>query len=408
MSTHSYTITTITPVHVSSGDKILKGLDFVSQNGKTIIIIDMDKLFTKLGDNVNAISEFGQDDNIEDYLRKYKIDPSTVAKSVYQGIANSRDISTMVKTGFGNPYLPGSSIKGAIRTVLLKSIIEGTDEDYIEEILNKILNTEIKKPQDADKYLDIEIFGKDPNYDLMRVLQVSDAEFSANDLTLIETKVLNLKSENTYGWKNLNPRDSKTYQNLRDGTSVYVEGLRENSKSELRIKIDDFLLNNEKTKCLHFNEDKYYFDKLAKIINNYSKKFIKKEIEFFETINMIEMKNFYHTLLDKIPKDEKSFLLHMSWGSGWKGMTGDYLEEKQLEKFRKKFNLGKTFCPNCDSNNLKTDRYNKNNYRCFNCNQNFSLFNLELCPTFPKSRKIVINAGTPKSTMGWVIIYLNL
>ena len=43
----------------------------------------------------------------------------------------------MVKTGFGNPIIPGTSLKGALRTVIFWHLFNETQK--VEEILNNIL-----------------------------------------------------------------------------------------------------------------------------------------------------------------------------------------------------------------------------------------------------------------------------
>ena len=55
----------------------------------------------------------------------------------------------------------------------------------------------------------------------------------------------------------------------------------------------------------------------------------------------------------------------MSWGSGWRGMTGDWASDEQVKTFRELFNLGRTGKP------------------------------------FPKTRRLVVS-GEPKLPMGWI------
>ncbi|MCS7054494.1 MAG: hypothetical protein NZM09_12300, partial [Ignavibacterium sp.] len=78
-------------------------------------------------------------------------------------------------------------------------------------------------------------------------------------------------------------------------------------------------------------------------------------------------------LLETIKKlSDDEFILRLSWGSGWKGMTGDYFDQNWLATFRRKYQLGK---------------------RDF--------------PIFPKTRRIVFEGEEPKYLTGWVKIKLN-
>ena len=50
---------------------------------------------------------------------KYSLDCENIAQ-----VNKVRGIQTFIKDGYGKPYIPGSSIKGAIRNVLLSQSIE--------------------------------------------------------------------------------------------------------------------------------------------------------------------------------------------------------------------------------------------------------------------------------------------
>jgi len=115
---------------------------------------------------------------------------------------------------------------------------------------------------------------------------------------------------------------------------------------------------------------------IVKTVNQQSKAHLEKEIAFFEKCGkdvLKEVIDFNRALLAAINTDSNDeFLLRLSWGSGWKSMTGDYLDENWLKTFRAKFGLGK---------------------------KDF--------PTFPKTRRIVFKDNKPRFTLGWIIVRLN-
>ena len=188
-----YRYTLKTPVHVGSGEK-LGQIDFVLQRNQCIVV-DIERLLQELKDNSQALNEFAHGSfNIADFLKKYKILPGSVRKYTIQNPNNIEriyNIQEFVKTGMGNPIIPGSSIKGAIRTALLWHLLRSTtDKSRINEILHDVLNSDVKKEK-ASSSLSKEFFGPDPNYDFLRILHVGDVELQMADMKLVESKVLN-------------------------------------------------------------------------------------------------------------------------------------------------------------------------------------------------------------------------
>lgn len=364
-SVKEYKISTITPVHIGNGNKLSK-VDFVLDKDKGIRwIIDVEKVISLLQDNPKALNEFGQAGfDMKDFLDRYKIPYLEVEKYSYECTHSYlKDISEFVKTGLGKPYIPGSSIKGALRTVILRHLLyDWGKPDEIKNRLEQILNNPNVKPEQADNLLDKYLFGKDPNYDFLRGLQVGDAEFKIKDLRVDNAKTLTISRDNR-----LQP---KPFDN-------YIEYLSE-AKTVCRIRIENFLFDYPLAKKqLGFDNKKEYLVQLAKRCNEYAREFIKDEIEFYRSCRMNELRKSYEQLAGKIPEGKNDFLLHLGWGSGWRGMTGDYLTDATLRRFRWKFRMGKSI------GDYRTGRQ---------------------FPVFPKTRKIIFKNGQPAYPLGWVKI----
>lgn len=77
-----------------------------------------------------------------------------------------------IHDGLGRPYIPGSSIKGAIRTAVLASCCKERDdlEQYARNKSGKV----------TAKIIEQKFFGKDANSDVFRFLHVGDAFFGKN------------------------------------------------------------------------------------------------------------------------------------------------------------------------------------------------------------------------------------
>jgi CRISPR-associated protein Csm5 len=190
--------------------------------------------------------------------------------------------------------------------------------------------------------------------------------------------ILSLTDQNgtSYGWKQLWNRQNTN--NPKFASQIICETLPVGSKGYFSISLNKFLLENPEAKNeLKFNEETLKdFKNLVKVINDYSKQKLEEEIKFFESLTSPKKLQTLVIELNKILKalnnlSDEEFILRISWGSGWKGMTGDYLDEESLELFRKKYNLGK---------------------RDF--------------PIFPKTRRIVFENDEPKYITGWIRVKL--
>jgi len=265
-------------------------------------------------------------------------------------------------------YIPGSSIKGAIRTAILWWVLKN-DADRFDRA-KKHLNNLVRSRDRVDKKrVDDEIeklvFGADPTEDILKALQVSDTSaVNVKELRIEEVRTLTTTPQG-HNWK---------------GFYTYVEALKPGTKLALETKIDEFLLEDDAASELHFENKKGLVREIPRICNEFADMFIEDEIRFFRQYNrpreLDDVLEFYEMLRER--RKEDSFLLHLAWGSGWHGMTvGRLLQgEPDFDFFglRKRFSLGKRR------------------------NQQF------LVSEFPKTRRIVFKHGKPKYPLGWLKI----
>ncbi len=388
----TYRFTVITPVHIGSGVKL--GKTDIARQGSLFTVVDMESVFSRFKGDLSVFDDVfeNRDFDLFAFLKSNRIPLNEVKKYSIANPDNIRfasEILEMIKTGMGNPLIPGSSIKGAIRTVIWWHLVRSEEKQpLLKEELKKVINSKSKdlKEQRADDELDKKLFGKDPNHDFMRGLQVGDVEFTLSDMKLVESKVLNLTKENGFGWK----------------FTICSESLKSGVASAGKMKIEDFLFD-DLAKHLNFSDDKKeLLANLPEKCNEFARTFIADEIAFFESCNMKEMITFYEGLQKEIPADNSSFLLHLGWGSGWRGMTGNYLEKDDVVKLRKRFGLGKLLCPQCGKE-AKKDKREEGMVFCRICKKNFPT---ELFPVFPKTRKIAFQNGNSAYPPGWIKICL--
>ena len=372
-----YEIEVISPVHIGSGGTI-SPIEYVVEDN--FYRVDMDRLFED--------ERFDTDGFIEDakagafYLGRfapgvakehvrYALDISESARTNLQQLigrlSRSSEVREHIKTK-DEAYIPGSSVKGAIRTAILWWVLKN-DADRFDRA-KKHLNSLVRSRGRVDKKrVDDEIeklvFGADPTEDILKALQVSDTSaVNVKELRIEEVRTLTTTPRG-HNWK---------------GFYTYVEALKPGTKLALETKIDEFLLEEDAASELHFENKKGLVREIPRICNEFADMFIEDEMRFFRQYNrpgeLDDVLEFYEMLRER--REEDSFLLHLAWGSGWHGMTvGRLLQgDPDFDFFglRKRFSLGKRR------------------------NQQFFV------SEFPKTRRIVFKDGKPKYPLGWLKI----
>ena len=131
---YTLTLETLGPVHIGNGSSLTK-LDYIySSESKTVYILESMKLFRGLQQyGLLQIFEKGLSRNMSmtDFVTKNSVPEKAYSKwaaSSYsvKGIDLKRgqwEIQSFMKDAYGMPYIPGSSLKGALRTAIETAII---------------------------------------------------------------------------------------------------------------------------------------------------------------------------------------------------------------------------------------------------------------------------------------------
>mgnify|MGYP000461843595 CR=1 FL=1 len=128
----------LTPVFVGCGQKLLKKEYIYIPNENHVYVPDRDRFFSWLQERnlVDAYTDFilSSDNSLYQWLLSQKASKEEIrGLAAYTAHGGDRtingkpirldDIHSMVKGPGGKPYLPGSSIKGAMRTALLNKMV---------------------------------------------------------------------------------------------------------------------------------------------------------------------------------------------------------------------------------------------------------------------------------------------
>jgi len=133
--TYKVTLKTLAPVFIGGGETLRKNQYVYDNNTGTAIIIDERKLTQWLVENdklnifIKDISS-NKNNRLKEALKSYGLDNfNRIAKYKLKVNGMSKhmnDLNLFVRDGANEAYIPGSSIKGALRTCLLKAFEEDT------------------------------------------------------------------------------------------------------------------------------------------------------------------------------------------------------------------------------------------------------------------------------------------
>ncbi|MFP3159044.1 MAG: type III-A CRISPR-associated RAMP protein Csm5 [Hydrogenobaculum sp.] len=281
----NYKLKTITPVHVSSGNKLQKTFDFMVFRDR-VNVLSFDKFLASLTEKESSLLEkLIEQENYENIYRDINKPIESYSKYSLRLLANNndkpREISEHIKTilnkkGDYGAYIPGSTVKGFIRFAILFQILK-----YKSDLINCEEEKGTKKLQDRVRSIEEGIFIK--NYlNLMTFFKVFDSD--------------------PIGIEHLEVRNVTLFP--RRSISEYAELIKENTETYISIKDNEF---EEKLKKLGIKSEQ---DEYIKKIKDWkeacyelSKSIIEHEIEFFSNNKEIksskEIKSFYEELKDQ-------------------------------------------------------------------------------------------------------------
>ena len=283
IKTYDFTIETVSPIHIGCGKTICKKNYYYDAYNKIVYIINDEKLFSYiLNHNLvdkyekfmlgnRGLYDFCKDNflNIENNseLLKYRIDVSDVINKDI----TLKEIAIFMRNAYGQPYIPGSSLKGMLRTILLQYMyMEQNNKGSIKYNENKIK-------------------------ELMSGILISDSLPLSNDDITISLKV-----------------DSKINGDMNK-LPIWRESLKPNTKIHFTLAINTAITKDKITK-----------EMIEKAISSFSNYYRENYIRYFS-----EPKRIAKNIIDTLNND----FVFLGGGSGFfsKSLIYPYEEEKALD-----------------------------------------------------------------------------
>jgi CRISPR/Cas system CSM-associated protein Csm5 (group 7 of RAMP superfamily) len=306
------------PLHVGAAAEQhwQEGVDFFAHEGVTYVI-SLDNLSKEI--EIDQLSNMLSTKNTRAILNRVKSKLGSLAYKTFETKV-STEINRHTFSGFdGKPYLPSSSLKGAIRSVLLTYFLK-------ESGLR------------SSEYKEQKLIGGFEN-SVMRFLQFADVPFQ--DSVVVNSKIFNLQHNNEGGWKNGGNKtndklEESSFNTFYECIDVGATGFTTFSyRSEQANNLINASMSHEnktnsppKHTLPFFNS--FSFENVFKIINDHTIKYLGKEIAFFEKYQFDDTSRIMCESLKYLKEkaegldDTKACMLRMAAGSGFHSITGDW------------------------------------------------------------------------------------
>jgi len=373
----------LTPVHIGSGEEYGRS-EFILDKIKDVNVIRR----VDIGEYFLSLSKERKDFVLDKLTQnKFSLDrenkENPIDKKFTRYISRlhsskpSNEIKETIKTS-DKPYIPGSSIKGSIKTSLLYNMVD--DED-IKDLMSKISIRHDRRgkekaklhSKDYDSFLDKFFSSTSRNserYNILRFLQISDTDTVLNPSIV---NIITLKAKDT------NRAEESKYE-PHSGSNGFLESiLCKTLKFSLNLTYKNEFYDNSQSReklGLLDKEDIINLDNIKKSLYSFSKDYIKHEFDFAKKYGIEGLPKEYQNLYKK--NTEEKPILRVGSGSGFLGDT-IALKIKNYPKENEKYK---------DENFYDTIR--KTAYRHYPFE-------------FPKSRKLV-KVGNKYKPLGWTQI----
>lgn len=301
------TVKTFTPVCIRSGETLTPLSDFVIE-GQKVAFIDRVKLQSLFRENQPILRDFtkmalsGKGD-VKTFLQEHKLSYQnftlfslSLFKSGLEG--HSRQLALPVSSAQGG-YLPGSSLKGMLRSALLFR--------YFKDNASATENIFEEKP-----YIGGNVFRREAckiDQDALRFVRISDSSFVSWEQLVV------------YELKRLTPRGS---------IPMLIVGVPQNVEFSFDLRIDSWF---EKAPIPEYWKNLFRDGEgtLLEAIRSYTQQVLEKEIQILSTLKIYNrLCNFYRKIH---PSLQKQILFRLGFGKTYYfNSVGCLLSEKELRK----------------------------------------------------------------------------
>lgn len=315
-----FEVRTLSPVHVGSGEEWTRDIDFFAAGGRTWFV-DPDRIVA-LGDA--GADEVARGGRLGAILERRRIEPKQIAGGSCEGAVLAAKLRRAQRGGDGRPLLPGSSLKGALRTLLLVAwTAEESPHGRRRPAADRGLRASLQDQRSPDKFraqkFERSVFCApelaEPKGDVLRGLKVGDASFAVEKVEVRSARSLG------------------TSKSTHTAVEAFVTG----SRAAVRLTLE----RPGALPGLAFPNQLPDLAQLSAWSKQHAEHLLRGDRDYFRRNGVMDLVERCDRLLKTVAAlGSQSIVLRLGWGIGWTGTTGDLLDERERGELRMR--LGKT------------------------------------------------------------------
>ncbi len=284
-TTYKYELTALSPVFIGDGNEITRITYVVDDREKKIHVIDSGKFIETLKKN-NKLDQYmsamnaKNNNSIESFISHEAFRYAKPSKSYSIDYINSdfnekykNNIKTFIKDIYGNPYIPGSSIKGAIVSSIADLHVYNKDKNLSQEMINEVPDRyNRKKIKLKEQQFNNKAYLNESKFKYLNNLSISDSEpIEKSLLTLVKKIDFNILAN----------------KNSTQKMPLYRESLKSDTKIRFSITVNEKIPIEEIEEAIKLRFNLIYGDN-GIITGAYpdAKKFIPDRVDF-NKINLV-------------------------------------------------------------------------------------------------------------------------
>ena len=368
----------LSPLHIGTGTELLLDYDVVPHGGRTYRVDEEALLEHALvaaeAEGATAVNQLLAGRPAAELLAEADFaDPhSPLFRYVMQGTPFTKTpgakVQEQIKDVHDRLYLPGSSLKGALRTVLAWGI-------YTSQKRKPDLGRLKRSRSWAAQPLEQDIFGRDPNRDWLRALHVEDTQplQPEGHPSTGSGQALALRTVRIYPTET---RDSP-------GLNVDVEAVKRGTVFQTAFTVDEYGFGEDVVRKLGWEGKRRWIERLPALARERARQRLLTEAEYYgRRSSPRDAMRFYDQLINtwsELGKNE--LIVQIGWGAGWESKTlGSGLlrqDDRAFERLLSQYRMTKEK----GAGRLPGD-------------------------PFPNSRHLILRNGQPAEPLGWVRVQL--
>ncbi|MCC6037918.1 MAG: type III-A CRISPR-associated RAMP protein Csm5 [Armatimonadetes bacterium] len=365
----TFTVTFLSPVHIGTEER-LDEHDFVYENGQ-LIRFRVTPILEQMDDE--QLSQFVENglEAVMDWLRQTEL---WQRAKVYQSPVTrqpnwrSEPIRPFIADPLLRPYLPGTEIKGAIRTAVAWWLLRQKNLAALrQKLLQRLPQHQPSRRElvQAGQWLEQSLFGSDPNHDILRSLRVQDSTPVEPERLKVFPVIVAVRTNKGLQWLQSprgGERRSRYTDDHRQAVANFCECLDGSvSGVKLTVASDTFLsdgeiergevklsvpeeLGWEETKRQAVANWETACNELAKEVAESERNWWKEVKDATHDIGAktvaARMEQFYDELSNRIKAEsDEAVFLNIGWGGGWRTKTvvelfGDEAVQEVVSRYR--------------------------------------------------------------------------